>query len=253
MGPARRRARQARCRRERTFDPEPLPTPPAETITLAPPSPTVEPVERGIEPTAFSAALPDTVLDLALAEMTEGGIFDDADPLESYTLVLSDGGSRSVTVYAAQFQDVEATAAGWPELVADEVEQGEVTADGTVVGEWVFAAVHSETGEPAILWRNSTALLLVTGEEQLVRDVFRAFRCDSAGSAPVLPGRPRGIAPWPARWWASDGRPDRLHAPPQGGTSWATVGWAPRSSRRSAHGLSPDAGHGRRAAPERGA
>lgn len=158
-----------------TFDPEPLPTPPAETITLAPPSPTVEPVERGIEPTAFSAALPDTVLDLALAEMTEGGIFDDADPLESYTLVLSDGGSRSVTVYAAQFQDVEATAAGWPELVADEVEQGEVTADGTVVGEWVFAAVHSETGEPAILWRNSTALLLVTGEEQLVRDVFRAF------------------------------------------------------------------------------
>ena len=38
----------------------------------------------------------------------------------------------------------------------------------------ILSAVVVER-EPAILWRNSTALLLVTGEEQLVRDVFRAF------------------------------------------------------------------------------
>src|SRR5690554_1459826 len=121
------------------FTPEALPTPPAETVTATPPTPTVEPVAREGEPTAFSAALPDTVLDLALADFSPGGLFDDAKPLESYTLVYSDGGSRTVTVYAAQFPDAEATAAGWPDLVTDEIEQGEVTAGGTVVGEWAFA------------------------------------------------------------------------------------------------------------------
>jgi len=157
------------------FTPEALPTPPAETVTATPPTPTVEPVAREGEPTAFSAALPDTVLDLALADFAPGGILDEAKPLESFTLVYSDGGSRSVTVYAAQFADAEAAQAAMPTILSDGVETGEVTASGAVVGEYGFAGAFGDAGQPAIVWRNTTAVLVVTGEEQLVRDVFAAF------------------------------------------------------------------------------
>jgi len=156
------------------FTPAPLPTPPAETVTAAPPTPTVAPVEREGEPTAFSAALPDTVLDLALADFTPGSILDENLPLESYTLVYSDGGTRSVTVYAAQFADVEKAQAAYAG-VEEGAETGEVTAGGTVVGEWVFADMHAATNAPAIMWRNTTAVFVVSGEEALVRDVFTAF------------------------------------------------------------------------------
>lgn len=157
------------------FTPAPLPTPPAETVTAAPPTPTLAPVEREGEPTAFSAALPDTVLDLALADFTPGSILDENLPLESYTLVYSDGGTRSVTVYATQFADAEKAQAAFPTIMDDGVETGEVTAGGTVVGEWAFAGQFADTGQPAIMWRNTTAAFVVVGEESLVRDVFTAF------------------------------------------------------------------------------
>jgi len=150
----------------------PLPTPPAETVTAAPPTPTVEPVEREGEPTAFSAALPDTVLDLALADFTPSAPFVEVEALELYTAVYSDGGSRSVTVQAAQFQDVDAAIAALP-AIAEGVEPMEVTAGGVVVGESYEVQAG---GQPSILWRNSTALFMITGaDEVLVRDVFAVF------------------------------------------------------------------------------
>lgn len=154
------------------FTPEPLPTPPAPTVTAAPPTPTLEPVAREGEATVFSAALPDTVLDLALADFAPGSPLDEAKPLESYTLVYSDGGARSVTVYAAQFPDAEAAAAALPQ---EGTETGEVSAGGAVVGEWVLVGSYPGTEQPALVWRNSTAVLVVTGEEQLARDVFTVF------------------------------------------------------------------------------
>jgi|GEM_PF-2360928 len=157
------------------FAPAPLPTPPAETVTAAPPRPTVEPVAREGEATPFSAALPDTVLDLALADFVAGGRFDDINPLESYTLVYSDGGSRSVTVYAAQFPDAEAAQAAMPTVMDDGIETGEVTAGGVVVGEYIGVGLDDYSGELSMMWRNSTALFVVAGDEPLIRDVFTAF------------------------------------------------------------------------------
>ncbi len=156
------------------FTPEALPTPPAETVTATPPSPTAAPVEREGEPTAFSAALPDTVLDLALADFAPDDEFFEGKALESYTLVYSDGGSRSVTVHAAQFPDVEAAQA-WGPVVMDEVEQGEVTAGGVVVGEHFGPGLWGETGQLGIKWRNTTAVFVVLGDELLIQDVFTAF------------------------------------------------------------------------------
>lgn len=155
--------------------PEPLPTPPTVTVTAAPPSPTVEPVAREGEPTEFSQALPDTVLDLALADFAPGGgPLERSEPLEAYTLVYSDGGARSVTVHAAQFLDAEAAAKAFRRLGRDAGEPVEVTtADGQVVGEQVELA--DVDGQPAVLWRNTTAVLLVVADLDLARSVFTVF------------------------------------------------------------------------------
>ena len=158
-----------------TFDPEPLPTPPAETVTAEPPTPTVDPVERDFEPTAFSAVLPDTVLDLALAEIAEGGSLEDGEvaPIEAYTATYSDGGEKQVTLDAAQFADEETATSAVPELSGDSGETGEVLADGILVGE--FAMVRGVNGAATLVWRNSTAVFVLEGPEDVVRDVYRAF------------------------------------------------------------------------------
>ena len=156
------------------FTPAPLPTPPAATVTAEPPTPTAEPIERELEPTAFSAALPDTVLDLVLAEMSEGGRWaeGEVEALEAYALVFSDGGAKNVTLDAAQFADEEAAQRALPEVMAD-FETGEVTAGGAVVGEFWIAPAGE--GVATVMWRNTTAVFVLEGDEEVVRDVFRAF------------------------------------------------------------------------------
>lgn len=156
------------------FTPEPLPTPPAATVTAEPPTPTAEPIEREVEPTAFSAALPDSVLDLVLADMSEGGQWaEDGAAIEAYALSYSDGGARNVELSAAQFADEEAAQAALPEVLMD-AETGEVTADGAVVGEfWIVPGSPEDVSR--VLWRNTTAVFVLEGDEELVRDVFRAF------------------------------------------------------------------------------
>ena len=156
-----------------TFDPAPLPTPPAETVTAPAPTPTAEPVERPFEPTAFSAVLPDSVLDLALAEIAaDAGRWTETDPLEAYALTYSDGGAKEVTLEAAQYADEETATGALPDVMVDDVETGEVRAGGVVVGEyWIVPA----DGTASIVWRNSTAVFVLEGPEEVVRDVFRAF------------------------------------------------------------------------------
>lgn len=159
------------------FAPAPLPTPPAATVTAEPPTPTAEPIEREVEPTAFSAALPDTVLDLALTEMSAGGRWAESDvpAIEAYTLAYSDGGAKNVTLDAAQFADEEAAQGALSEVVVDGAETGEVTAGGAVVGEYWIVPGASAEDVTTILWRNTTAVFLLEGDPEVVRDVFRAF------------------------------------------------------------------------------
>lgn len=158
------------------FTPDPLPTPPAATVTAEPPTPTAEPIARELEPTAFSAALPDTVLDLALAEMGEGGRWAESEvpALEAYALAYSDGGARNVTLDAAQYADEETAQRALPEVMAD-FETGDVLVDGTAVGQFWVVPGDSTEDVFRIMWRNTTALFFLEGDEELVREVFRAF------------------------------------------------------------------------------
>lgn len=186
--------------------------PPAETITLPPPTPTIDPVERPAG-TPFAEALPATVLQFALTEQVEHEPLMAAGALEGYRLTYSDGGSVTLTLLAGQWRDAagaaaqleavfatlgeipEASDVAEPADEADEAgmdpggtptgpaepadeplpspEQGPVTVDGQDVGRYVF--VPREDGSGTLWWTNSTVLLQLDGPWSELRDVFTAF------------------------------------------------------------------------------
>lgn len=194
---------------------EPEPPPVAETTTLAPPTPTVDPVDR--EPgSAFFEALPDTVLQYALAEAGEDSTWLADDALESYRFVYTDGGSVELVVLAGQWRDAAAAQAVLDRLTADQPAVGtEVagtdvdtadadtadadtadadTADAdtagaadapaTVEGGSVqvdgadvgrYLIVPHEDGSGTAWWTNGTVLFQVDGPASALRDFYTGF------------------------------------------------------------------------------
>lgn len=78
--------------------------PPAATVTLPVPTPTIEAITR--EPgSPFFEALPSEVLQFALTEVGESEDMLLGGALEGYRFVYSDGGSDTLTVLAGQWRD----------------------------------------------------------------------------------------------------------------------------------------------------
>lgn len=100
--------------------------PPAETVTLPVPTPTIESIAR--EPgSPFFEALPSVVLQFALAEVGQSEDLLAGGALEGYRLVYSDGGATSLTVLAGQWRDASGPTARLDSVLAQVVaEAGEV-------------------------------------------------------------------------------------------------------------------------------
>ncbi|GEN80975.1 hypothetical protein [Actinotalea fermentans] len=186
--------------------------PPAATVTLPVPTPTIDPIQR--EPgTPFFDALPSTVLQYVLTETGESEDLLLGGALEGYRLVYSDGGATTLTVLAGQWADAtgpqarldgvlaqvtgevgevpEAGAAGTAddaeEPAEDEdgatatpteeplpsPEQGPVQVDGQDVGRYVFLPRADGTG--TLWWTNTTVFVQLDGPWSALRDVFTAF------------------------------------------------------------------------------
>lgn len=78
--------------------------PPAQTVTLPVPSPTIDAIER--EPgTPFFDALPSQVLQFALTETGESPDLAAAGAIEAYRFVYSDGGAATIELLAGQWRD----------------------------------------------------------------------------------------------------------------------------------------------------
>ncbi|NLE70857.1 MAG: hypothetical protein GX609_02005 [Actinomycetales bacterium] len=192
-------------------DREPPEPEPARTITLPPPTPTIDPVERA-EGTAFEQALPSTVLQFALTEIVEHEPFMVAGALEAYLLTYSDGGDATLTLAAGQWRTAEEAAAQLDAVLAEVGEvpegsleppepeqpaaeptegategatttptaeplpdpvQGPVEVDGAEVGRFVY--VPREDGSGTLWWTNTTVFFRLDGPWAEIRDVFRAF------------------------------------------------------------------------------
>lgn len=159
-------------------DPEPAP---AVTVTAPPPSPTVSPAPREVEQSAFSQALPDTVLALVQTRMAEHAAWiDEDDAVEAWELDYADGtgpDATTVRLVAGQWADDGEAQGAYDALLAEAGEptqQGEVQVDGAVVG--AYAVTPGSGAEEAVLtWRNGTAVLQATGPAELVEDFYSAY------------------------------------------------------------------------------
>ncbi|WP_258724442.1 hypothetical protein [Cellulomonas sp. NS3] len=176
-------------------DDEPGAAPAAETVTLAPPTPTAQPVARA-STTAFAAALPPSVLQYALASSGPEDAWTAAGALEAYTETYSDGGTAQVVVQSGQWETPEEAAAqlaalatGLPAGIPADAsaspspgattapaplpQTGEVVVDGQPVG--TFTIVDAGDGSGIALWSNGTTVFRATAPVEQIRDVYAAF------------------------------------------------------------------------------
>lgn len=186
--------------------------PPAATVTLPVPTPTIEAITR--EPgSPFFEALPSEVLQFALTEVGQSDEMLLGGALEGYRFVYSDGGDATLTVLAGQWRDAagpqarldavlaelgevpeasdlpepEATEPAETEEESDDAsasptpteeplpspEQGPVEVDGQEVGRYVF--VPREDGTGTIWWTNSTVFIQLDGPWAELQDFFTAY------------------------------------------------------------------------------
>lgn len=153
--------------------PDPVVVPP-ETHVTGEPGPTVSPIALE-DPTDFLAAMPSTVGSLALTgvetlDPIEAGVPERA--AEVYDLQYSDG-TTIVTVRAIQHYSEDAATAAYETLAGDASDVEPVTdSEGTEVGERAVVAGAEAT---AVVWRNSTAVLVAEGPEDAVLELYRLF------------------------------------------------------------------------------
>ena len=158
---------------------------PAEvTVTEAPPTPTIEPVERSAS-TDFAAVLPDAVLQFALRSEALTDAYGDAGAIEGHELTYADGegdAASTVTVLAGQWGNDDEAEVAYDELLEAAVAAGgEPTTTGAVevggepVGTYAVTPVAAAAGTATVTWRNSTAVLQATGPVDQIEKFYTAF------------------------------------------------------------------------------
>lgn len=188
--------------------------PPAATVTLPVPTPTIEAITR--EPgSPFFEALPSEVLQFALTEVGQSDEMLLGGALEGYRFVYSDGGSDTLTVLAGQWRDAagpqarldavlaqvgevpEASDLPEPEATEpaatdDDEDAEDASASPTpteeplpsaeqgpveVDGQEVgrYVFVPREDGTGTLWWTNATVFIQLDGPWAALRDFFTAY------------------------------------------------------------------------------
>jgi hypothetical protein len=155
-------------------------TPPV-TVTAPPPTPTIEATGRPENQTTFLAALPDSVLQLAVREVGEQPAWvDDLSAIEAWNVRYADGDgedAETVALVGGQWEDAKAATGAYDGLLEDAGEPtstGDVTVDGETAGGYAVTP-GPEEGQSVVTWRNGTAVFQATGPSALVEDFYSAF------------------------------------------------------------------------------
>jgi hypothetical protein len=161
---------------DETAAPQPIPAP---TIVGPVPTPAVAPAERP-KPTAFTSALPASLLQYAFASEATKGAWVKAGALEAVVDSYTDGAEGTLVVEAAQFATVkEATAfakRALPKVVdvnseSELPQTGKVVAGDKAVGAYTINAVGGG-GQGVAVWTNGTSVFRLT---TAVADVVNAY------------------------------------------------------------------------------
>lgn len=173
--------------RDGSAAPAPTPTTVVTTIVAPVPTPTVAPSERATT-TAFTAALPPSVLQYAYASSQPATDWQAAGALEAWVDTYGDGGAGTLTVQAGQFATAdEATAfaatlvaalpSAAPSPAATDApalpQTGQVVAGGTTVGGYTI--VDGGDGTGIAVWSNGTAVFRLVAPLADVVNAYRAF------------------------------------------------------------------------------
>jgi len=163
------------------------PAPVVTTVTAPVPTPTVQPSARATG-SAFTAALPASVLQYAYVSSTPATDWLAAGALEAWTDTYSDGGTGKLTVQAGQFPTADAakafaatltaalpTAAPSPAATAATgaptlPKTGQVSAGGTVTGSYTI--VDGGDGTGIAVWSNGTGVFRLVAP---LADVVNAY------------------------------------------------------------------------------
>lgn len=153
-------------------------------VTTAPPTPTIDPVERTAT-TDLAKALPGAVLQFALRSEAESDVYADAGAIEGHELSYADSegeGATVVTVLAGQWGDDDEATAAYDELLeaavaagGEATSTGEVTVDGEPMGTYAITPVAEAAGTATVTWRNGTAVLQATGPADEIEKFYTAF------------------------------------------------------------------------------
>ncbi|GIG55014.1 hypothetical protein [Demequina activiva] len=144
-----------------------------EVIVEAPAEPALDPIEIE-EPTDFQAALPSVVGPYALTAIDSpapqaAGL--EVRAAEVDDLTYSDG-EVELSLRAIQHYDAEAATAQFEALAVDATARESVMAGDTPVGE--RASVSGEDGD-SILWRNGSAVFVLTGPADALEDFYALY------------------------------------------------------------------------------
>lgn len=160
------------------------------TVVLPVPTPTVAPIDRGAT-TTFSAALPTTLLQYALAATQADAEWQAAGALEAWHDSFTDGGSGTVVVRAGQWETSQEAAAflaqqvaGLPPAPAPTATAGEtaggaapvtgeVVVGGAPVGTYTIGRTADGTG--VAVWSNGTAVFRIDGPADQIANLYAAF------------------------------------------------------------------------------
>jgi len=169
------------------FDgPAPAAAPPAATVTLSSPVPTISPAPRTAV-SAFADALPSSVLSYALTATVPYPADVAAGALEGYELTYSDGGTGTITVRAGQWADAPGAAAVYsassaaataaqgaaPSPAPTGPTSGTVQVDGKPAGQWIITTAADGTG--TAWWTNGTAVFEAVGPRAVIAEFYHAF------------------------------------------------------------------------------
>ncbi len=154
---------------------QPIPDPiPGAIITEQPPQPTLSP-STAANPTELAAAMPTAVLTYALTSITPINV-ETAAGLPGRVGAGVDttyrDGATVYTVTAYQYYNVGDATAAWESLAAGSEEVAPVTVGGVEVGS--VATVGGE-GEPFMVWRNDTVVLLLAGPTAGIAEFYEFF------------------------------------------------------------------------------
>ena len=154
-------------------EPETLPVP---TVTAAAPTPTAEPVSIA-DPSDFLVSMPSTVgTNVLLAYEVTDPAGDGTLPARAAEHVRLDYGpgseSTAFTVDAFQHYSIADAQTAYDSYAADVTDVEDVVIDGTTVGQRAFSTAGA-TG--TIVWRNETAVFVLTGTAAELLDFYAHF------------------------------------------------------------------------------